>query len=164
MQTYHKAIHKLNEGVEHFSKYLSGLVSVERIDENDSKSVYPIYGRRSDKNKANESYPNSDKSGVYAFILPDNEDENKCVVYIGKCEGHMGNRIWSHIGRFGRENEDEYPNAEEWVSKHKDKYIAVVTMPIESDDEKSRGCFAPSLESFLIKYFRNESMQLENKL
>lgn len=96
---------------------------------------YLIYERINDTSQ----YPNSDSPGVYLFCSPQN------FLYIGKSSRYLGNRVWSHIGRKKRANEEEeYPNAEHWIKESK-PHVALFTVPFE----EKHWWLAAALEGYL---------------
>jgi hypothetical protein len=58
----------------------------------------------------------------------------------------MGNRIWNHIGRSKRPNENEFPDSEEWIRTSLPN-VAIFTVPFSYD----HWWLAPALEGFLTE-------------
>ena len=85
-------------------------------------------------------YPSADSPGVYIFC------SSEGCLYIGKSSRYMGNRIWSHIGRSKRPNENEFPNAEEWI-KASLPNVGIFTIPFSNE----HWWLAPALEGYLTE-------------
>ena len=74
-----------------------------------SDPYYPYDNPNGDK-----QYPNADDPGCYVFANGSGK-----VLYIGKSARYMGNRIWVHVGRKQKVNEQEiFPDAESWVKEN----------------------------------------------
>jgi hypothetical protein len=91
-------------------------------------------------------YPNSDQPGCYIYASAPGK-----VYYVGKASRHLGNRIWSHIGRRRKLDEvgELYPNAENWLKKCQPD-IGVWTVGVHPD----HWWLASALESFLMEELR----------
>jgi len=105
-------------------------------------SLYPLYDDVGQE-ASDLQYPGSDSPGVYIFCSPQD------ILYIGKSSRHIGNRIWAHIGRSKRKNEEEYPNAEEWIKESKPD-VGVFTVSFADD----HWWLAPALEGYLTEQLK----------
>ncbi len=102
-----------------------------------SREIYPYSEYRDDPQKYNDQqWDYADKPGVYIFVSNDKDNP----LYIGKCEGFLGNRIFAHLGKTGK---GTFPNAEGWIKSNIEK-VCFITIPVDPPQ------LAPVLESFLI--------------
>ena len=108
-----------------------------------SEGYYP-YDDLSGKN-----YPfNSREAGCYVYAKGD-----KRVIYIGKSNRYIGHRIWAHLGRKRKKDEeiDEYPNACTWIKENKpDIGVWAISVPSE------HWWLSMALEGFLVSELQPE--------
>ena len=62
-----------------------------------------------------QQYPTPDEPGCYIYATGNGD-----VLYVGRASRYLGSRIWAHIGRRKKTNEDGqlYPCAEEWLKQN----------------------------------------------
>jgi len=100
---------------------------------------YPLINETGEENTV--QCPSSDSPGVYIFCNSDHQ-----YLYIGKSSRYMGSRIWSHIGRSKRPNENEFPDSEGWIRTSLPN-VVIFTVPFSDD----HWWLAPALEGFLTE-------------
>jgi hypothetical protein len=90
-------------------------------------------------NDAIEPCEYSDQPGVYIFCAGERE-----ILYVGKCSGGLGNRVWAHLGKAG-DVENPFPNAAKWIKSNQPN-IVFFTVGLK----EGHWFMAPALEEFLI--------------
>ena len=87
-------------------------------------------------------YPCADEPGCYVFF------DGCKAKYVGKAARCLGDRIWAHIGRLGKEGEASFPNADTWFNSSTCE-IAVISIPVQDE----HWWIALALEGFLVEQF-----------
>jgi hypothetical protein len=152
MQQYLSIIRETNQSIKRFNEYLQSDYQVVLFDEKnfkDDRFFLKIITGYDEWWK--QTWPNSNKAGVYFLLGFQKNNPEKYGVYIGKASlgSKIGNRLYSHLIQFREAKDFEINDA------YGNQFILDYVTSIELEN-KNMIAFAPALEEFLISDLKDK--------